>query len=166
MKAKKPSSILEYPVVLRKILENLTITAPDLGIWASVPLPEKKLINGSYVIPLSDEDALRIGKEILRVYRKIGSHIVEKKWKPDASTIRSSVETGTKENISVPEFARLVNKHIKVSENTIRRDVDRGIIPAIKSSGGHRKIPKSELNKYIESYNLFEKTKTSKNLDL
>ena len=35
--SKKPRSILEYPVVVRKVLEDMVISIPDLGFWIQLP---------------------------------------------------------------------------------------------------------------------------------
>jgi len=38
---------------------------------------------------------------------------------------------------------------VGVSEQTIRRDIERGILRAKKTTGGHRKIPEAQLPLYL-----------------
>lgn len=146
---KKPSSVLEYPLVIRKVLESMTISAPDLSLWHTIALPPKKLQNNHYVTVFSDEYALLLGRAMIDLWKKTNIHIKEKKWAPAASDIKNSVRKSQKA-LSVPKFCALVNDVIKVSEDTIRRDIDKKKIKAYKTSGGHRRIPASELGVYLE----------------
>ena len=145
---KKPSSVLEYPIVVRKVLEFLTISSPDLSIFKSIPLPPKKKINNRYVTSFSDEYALRLGKAIIDIWKDVDGHIQTKKWVPEASDIKHTVKKSEKA-LSLSEFTKLVNAHVKVSAVTIRRDIDKKLIKCFKTSGGHRRIPTSELALYL-----------------
>ena len=49
---KKPSSVLEYPIVVRKHLNYITISMPDLGLFETLELPKKNL-NKDYVTLLA-----------------------------------------------------------------------------------------------------------------
>lgn len=68
---------------------------------------------------------------------------------PDASDVKQSVKKAEKA-LSVVEFHKLVNDHVKVSINTLRRDVDKGAVQSFKTSGKHRRIPASELLPYLD----------------
>ncbi len=146
---KKPSSVLEYPIVLRKVLEYMTISSPDLSIFKSLPLPEKKLANNRYVTKFSNEYALSLGLALIEIWKECDSHIQTKKWAPAASDIKSSVKKSEKA-LTVPAFKKLVELTVQVSEDTIRRDVDDKRIKSYKTRGGHRRIPTSELGPYLE----------------
>ena len=159
---KKPSSVLEYPLVVRKVLEHLTISSPDLSIFKSLPLPEKRISNNRYVTSFSDEYALRLGRALIEIWKQCDTHIKEKKWVPEASDIKHTIKKSEKA-LSVPAFKKLVNQTVKVSEDTIRRDVDDKRIKSFKTRGGHRRIPASELGPYLE---LLKEKKTDPLLDL
>ena len=146
---KKPQSVLEYPVVIRKVLDQLTISAPDLSLWTSIPAPQRKFEDGAMKSIMNDEYALDLGRAIIKAWRQVDSHISEKKWVPEASTFRKSVVTETGD-LSLPEFTRLVQKQVSVSQDTVRRAVDRGTIKAYKTTGGHRRIPYSSLPEYLD----------------
>ena len=146
---KKPSSILEYPIVVRKVLEHLTISSPDLSIFKSIPLPEKRISNNRYVTDLSSDYALSLGRAVIEVWKQVDSHIQTKKWAPAASSIKHTV-TKSQKALSVPAFKKLVAMTVDVSEDTIRRDVDDKRIKSYKTRGGHRRIPASELGPYLE----------------
>lgn len=77
---KKPTSVLEYPIVIRKVLESITISSPDLSIWDTIPSPQKVFKNNRYVTEMNDEFAIKLGKAIIKVWRNIDVHIQEKKW--------------------------------------------------------------------------------------
>jgi excisionase family DNA binding protein len=134
---KKPSSVLEYPIVVRKHLNYITISMPDLGLFETLELPEKNL-NKDYVTLL----AARISS----LWIKATKHVNEKKWVPEASDIKSSVRKATKKDLTPLQFA----KQAGVSEQTIRRDIERGIIKAKRTGGGHRKIPESQIPLYLQ----------------
>ena len=160
---KKPSHVLEYPLVVRKVLENMTVSVPDLGIWATLPTPPKVKTEKGYVTQFNDEYALLLGREILRTYKKATLHMHEKKWVPDASDIRAVVKKAEKD-LTVPKFTKLINQVVTVSEDTVRRDLEKGIIKGLKTSGGHRRIPGSEVGAYL-AY-LEKKTKPGTPKDL
>lgn len=145
---KKPSHVLEYPLVVRKVLENMTVSVPDLSIWTTLPMPPKKKTENGYVTQFNDEYALLLGREILRTYSKASKHMREKKWVPNASDIKSVV-TKQEKPMTLPAFARLINQVISISEDTIARDIEKGIIKCSKTSGGHRRIPGSEVGSYL-----------------
>lgn len=145
---KKPSHVLEYPLVVRKVLENMTISLPDLSIWTTLALPPKVKTENGYVTQFNDEYALKLGREILRTYTKATKHMYEKKWVPSASDIKSVV-TKQDKPLTVPAFAKLISQVVPVSKDTIRRDIDRDIIKCAKTSGGHRRIPGSEIGRYL-----------------
>lgn len=146
---KKPQSILEYPIVIRKVLESITISSPDLSIWDSLPSPKKVFINNRYVTQMDDEFALALGRHIIKVWRNIDNHIQEKKWAPEASDIKNSVQKSEKA-LSIIDFHKLVLNHVQISINSLRRDLDKNAIQSYKTTGGHRRIPASELMPYLD----------------
>lgn len=160
---KKPSHILEYPLVVRKVLENMTVSIPDLGIWTTLPTPPKIKTEKSYVTQFNDEYALLLGREILRTYKKATLHMHEKKWVPDASDIRAVVKKSEKD-LTVPKFTKLINQVVTVSEDTVRRDLEKGVIKGLKTSGGHRRIPGSEVGAYLAYLEKKTKPGTPKSL--
>jgi excisionase family DNA binding protein len=159
---KKPSSILEYPIVIRKVLNFLTISSPDLSIFKSIPLPEKRISNNRYVTQFNDQYALSLGRAVIEIWKDVDRHIQTKKWAPAASHIKHTV-TKSQKALSVPAFKKLVAMTVDVSEDTIRRDVDDKRIKSYKTRGGHRRIPASELGPYLE---LLKDKKTDPLLDL
>lgn len=140
---------LEYPIVIRKVLEDLMISIPDLSIFKSIPLPEKRISNNRYVTQFSDEYATRLGRAIIEIWKEVDGHIQTKKWAPPASSIKHTV-TKSGKALSVPAFKKLVAMTVDVSQDTIRRDVDDKRIKSYKTRGGHRRIPASELGPYLE----------------
>lgn len=145
---KKPSHVLEYPLVVRKVLDSLTVSVPDLGIFATISMPPKIKTENGYVTQYNDEYALKLGREILRTYGKASKHMNEKKWVPNASDIRSVVEKRDKP-FTVPAFAKMISQAYPISQDTIRRDIEAGVIKCAKTSGGHRRIPASEAGRYL-----------------
>ena len=146
---KKPTSVLEYPIVIRKVLESITISSPDLSIWDTIPTPPKVFKNNRYVTDMNDEFALKLGKAIIKVWRNVDRHIQEKKWAPEASEIKQSVKKAEKA-LSVVAFHKLVEDHVEISINTVRRDVDSGAVQSFKTRGKHRRVPASELLPYLD----------------
>lgn len=47
-----------------------------------------------------------------------------------------------------PELARLIG----VNESTVKRWVDRGLLPAEKTAGGHRRVSRKDLELFVKSY--------------
>lgn len=145
---KKPSHVLEYPLVVRKVQNSLTVSVPDLSIWGTLELPPKVKTEKGYVTQFNDEYALKLGREILRTYSRATRHMSEKKWVPNASDIKAVV-TKQDKPLTVPAFTKLIGQVVPVSQDTVRRDIERGIIKCSKTSGGHRRIPGSEVGRYL-----------------
>lgn len=152
MMSKKPRSILEYPVVVRKVLEDMVISIPDLGFWIQLPLPPKKInSNANTTVPqddLNEEYLLTLARGIKSAWIKGHKHILEKKWAPDASTFKQSVQKSEKD-LTVPQFLKRLKPHLDISENTLRREIRRGAIKSKQTKGGHNRIPSSELEIYL-----------------
>ncbi len=125
----------------------MTISMPDLGFFEILELPPNNKINKDYVTQLATR--------ISRLWIKATKHVEEKKWIPDASDIKSSIKKAKAKGLSPLEFAAQVG----VSKQTIRRDIERGIIRARRTRGGHRKIPEAQIPLYLE----FMKTGNKRN---
>ena len=148
---KKPTSILEYPVVLRKHLNFMTISIPDLGITLVEELPKDKKLNKNYVTQI----AQKIGAAWVKGQRVLMDKSQHRKYIPEASDIRSSVKKPEKD-LSPAQFAKLVG----VSKETIIRDCKKQLIRARRTSGGHFRIPLAQVGLYQEY--LKEHTKHAK----
>ncbi len=96
--------------------------------------------------PQGFKDAL--AEEIVHLWTKIETHRERKKWQPTPSTFKQSLQSGN-EDYSLPDFVKKLNEHISVSENTIRREIQRGVIRCYQTEGGHRRIPVSEIASYL-----------------
>lgn len=161
---KKPSHVLEYPLVVRKVQNSLTVSVPDLSIWGTLELPPKVKTEKGYVTQFNDEYALKLGREILRTYGRATRHMNEKKWVPNASDIKAVVMKQDKP-LTVPSFTKLIGQVVPVSQDTVRRDVERGVIKCAKTTGGHRRIPGSEVGRYLAYLEGKIKSKGTKSLD-
>lgn len=134
-----------YPIVFKYIHGFLTVSVPDLGIDVKI----------SMAADFYQTQKLAENKEIIwdlfaQVLQQSSDHIARRKWKPDASQIKSQLKSPEKD-YSLPEFCREVAKYITVSENTLRREISRGKIICYTTDGGHRRIPASEVQRYIRS---------------
>ncbi len=147
---KKPSSILEYPIVARKVLNDLVISLPDIGIWVQIPLPEKKSINGVVQQGLPEEFLQQMAVAFKNTWLKGHKHITEKKWVPDASSFKDSTKKAQKD-LTVMGFVNKVKPYMSICDNTVRREIKRGMIKCYTTAGGHRRIPESEVERYVRN---------------
>lgn len=145
---KKPKSVMEYPIVIRKVMSSLTISAPDLGIFVAIPAPPRKETNSGYITNLDSEYCELLGRKVREVWMRVDRHVQEKKWVPDASDIREIIKKADKD-LTLPAFHSVIRKVVSISQDTIRRDIDREVIQSYKTSGGHRRIPSSEVQTYL-----------------
>lgn len=151
----------DYPIVIRRVANDIVFSIPDLGYFKHSPIRAEKLIVESAKTPKSkntaksdncilSEDLLHEAMEQLeKAWLHIDKHLENKKWLPDASTFKQSIQKA-EEDYSLPEFAAKLNEFMSVSENTIRREIKRGQIQCYQTEGGHRRIPGSELGHYLE----------------
>lgn len=134
-----------YPIIFKHIHGFLTVSVPDLGIDAKVAVP-----NDFFEPKKLEENKEIIWQIFSSVLKDSVSHLETKKWIPNASQIKTQLKTAEKD-YRLPEFCRAVQKHITVSENTLRREISKGKIICYTTEGGHRRIPESELQRYIKS---------------
>lgn len=153
------SDSLKYPLVIKQIGTDLMISVPDFGFYETVLLTAKvteisaKSSKINFEFDRSSQENLC--NKINCLWQQIEAHLQEKKWIPDASSFKQSVQQG-EEDYSLPEFTKKLQEHMNVSENTVRREIARGKIRCFQTEGGHRRIPISELKNYLDSV----KTKT------
>lgn len=138
---KNPRSALYYPVVIKRNLDYITISVPDLGIALVENIPINNKLDNDYVT--------RIGKKVAEAW--VNSQEIMKKKEsrrnplPEASLVRDSLKVAEKP-LTPTKFAKFVG----VSFMTIIRDCKKGIIKSDRTSGGHYKIPHSEVGIYKE----------------
>lgn len=134
-------SCYDYPLVIKKHMGHITISVPDLG----VTLVEDLLVTGK----IEPAMAVKIGKMVLNAWLKAQNILKEKSGgkKPfgKPSNIKGSVDIAMLD-LTPMGFSKLVG----VSKDTIVRDCNRGIIQCRRTSGGHFKIPSSEIAIYKE----------------
>ena len=151
----------DYPIVIRRVANDLVFSIPDLGYFKHTGLKagksgansakSDKLNNSSKSDScILTEDLLHQAMEQLETaWLYIDKHLENKKWLPDASTFKQSLQKA-EEDFSLPEIVIKLNEFMTVSENTIRREIKRGQIQCYQTDGGHRRIPGSELIQYLE----------------
>lgn len=138
------SSIFNYPVVLRKVGDELFFSVPDLGYWKGLKINEE--------INVTPEFKNQISEALIDIWKTIEDHLKNKKWIPDPSQIKHSLQPA-ENDFTLPEFTKKLNQYMTISENTVRREIQRGALQCYQTEGGHRRIPYSELQKYISNSN-------------
>lgn len=154
MKSAK-SSTFEYPIVLRKVMKDLVISVPDLGYWNTIPLIEieqpldtAKTSKKEKIIVLEENFLTQVTAALKEAWLEIDDHKQNKKWVPTPSTFKQSLQKSEKD-FTLPEFTIALSEYMKVSENTVRREISRGGIQCYQTEGGHRRIPFAELELYL-----------------
>lgn len=151
---------LSFPIVIKRVVDELVLSVPDLGLFKNLAIPrEKNSLESakSSTAVLSDEFKQQILEGVEDLWLKTEIHRNEKKWQPTPSTFKQSLQAG-EEDYSLPEFVKKLNEFISVSENTIRREIQRGGIRCYQTEGGHRRIPVSELSNYLKRINTTTQT--------
>lgn len=149
---------MTFPIVIKRVVDDLVLSVPDLGVFKNLPIPREKSpeeSSKSATALLTDDFKQQILKEIEDLWMKTETHRNEKKWQPSPSTFKQSLQAG-EEDFSLPEFTKKLNEFMSVSENTVRREIARGNIRCYQTEGGHRRIPVSELKSYL--YRISSKT--------
>lgn len=146
------TDFLNYPLVIKRVYDYLTVSVPDLGIAAKIPLPKEVGASDSVTEFLLEESGnfrKILLKAIFEAYTDAEKHVQTKKWQPNPSSIRNQLKTREKD-YSLPEFKKKICEHMNISENTLRREIQKGRIIAYITDGGHRRIPESEVSRYLE----------------
>jgi excisionase family DNA binding protein len=144
---------LEYPIVLKKVMNELVISIPDMGHWTSLKMEGLNSSNSANAengeFELTDEWCQKLLEKIKQSWVYIENHKQKKKWVPNPSTFRQSLQKPENEDYTLPDFVKALSQHMSVSENTIRREIKRGKIQCYITEGGHRRIPFAELELYL-----------------
>lgn len=151
---------LEYPVVIRKVLNELVVSVPDLGFWKSIILEEKnegaKTANSAKLesdFHLSEDVIRAVTFALEQAWENIDHHLTTKKWIPEPSHFKQTVQKNDGKDFTLPEFTEKLSQYISISENTVRREIKRGTIQCYQTEGGHRRIPYSEIELYLKRRN-------------
>jgi len=143
---------LDFPIVIKRVVDDLVISVPDLGFFKNISLREKNNTSESANSAKVDIDLSEIKgevfNEILNMWSRVDEHRTNRKWQPIPSTFKQTLEA-QEEDYSLPDFVKKLNKYMSVSENTIRREIKRGVIRCYQTDGGHRRIPQSEISSYL-----------------
>ncbi len=157
----------KYPLVIKQVGTELMISAPDFGFYETVELTAKNVnenaqtdssksahenlkIQNEIELTFDSEAQKNLAKKMKEVWDKIAQHLEEKKWIPDPSSFKHSIQQG-EEDLSLPDFTKRLQEHISISENTVRREISRGRIRCLVTNGGHRRIPVSEIEAYLKT---------------
>lgn len=143
---------LRFPIVLKMVVDDLIVSVPDLGFFKNLPLKLEKTSGDSSksaTVIVSNEFKIALAEEILDLWSKTETHRQEKKWQPSPSSFKQSLNPA-EEDYSLPDFVRKLNQYISISENTVRREIKRGVIRCYQTEGGHRRIPSSEIAVYLK----------------
>jgi excisionase family DNA binding protein len=145
------SEVFKYPVVIRSVGSDFFISVPDLGFWKEIKIPVKTDIKNSSISAIFDSEMKKLFMDsLVDVWNDIDQHLKTKKWIPDPSQIKESLQTA-EDDFTLPQFTQKLNQFISISENTVRREIGRGAIQCYQTEGGHRRIPYSELQRYISA---------------
>ena len=163
MKKIKQTS-LEYPVVLRKVLNEIVISVPDMGYWKSIRLEEKSdeslatsnsakssKLDSDFL--LTEDMLMAVLEGLKQTWIYVDGHVNKKKWIPEPSTFRQTIQKSEVKDFTLPEFTEALSKYMTISENTVRREIKRGTIQCYQTEGGHRRIPFQELELYLNRRN-------------
>ncbi len=143
---------LDFPIVIKKLVDDIVISTPDLGFFKSLkPQYEKAYDESSKSakILITEDFKNTLIKEIENMWSQIETHREHKKWQPLPSSFRQTL-SAAEEDYSLPDFVKKLNAYISISENTVRREIKRGQIRCYQTEGGHRRIPSSEISNYLE----------------
>jgi len=149
----------DYPIIIKHVHGFLTVSVPDLGISEKI-----QITKSFYKKETLNQNKDKIWNLLVNVLNQSESHVQYKKWVPDASQIKSSLKKPAKD-YSLPEFQKALSQYIKVSENTIRRAIEKGQIICLKTAGGHRRIPESEIERYLKMCEINKNILNQKNGD-
>jgi len=134
----------DYPIVFKYVHGFLTVSIPDLGISEKISIPKDFYQNNNL---LNHKES--IWNLMAQAIQEATFHIEKKKWKPEASQIKTQLKKPEKD-YSLPEFQKKLSEYISVSENTLRREISKGLIICQITNGGHRRIPESEIANYLK----------------
>lgn len=133
------ASVFSYPVVIKREMGVLMVQAPDFGLFVAVDFPTE---NG-----FSIKMAAQVAHAYVKLIRKMNTAMKAKQDShiplPKPSTTREifNFEADSEISFSPVEAAKI----IRVSKNTIRRALDRGLIKCMKTPGGHRRLTRSQV---------------------
>lgn len=146
----KQPTVFDYPLVIKRVQNFISISVPDLNITQIATLPHD----------FSEPAALALGKSIIKAWVKSNQEIKRKTLNPSGphyptpSRIRKSIlspQDDAKEYLSVPEVAKL----LKCSQETVRRLADKNILKCQKTRGktGHRRFSEAHIQEFMNSMN-------------
>ena len=138
-------SAFSYPIVIKEELGEIIVSAPDWAIFVAVTKPQ----SGGVTTKLAAQIAFAYVKVVAKIITQAKAKELAKKSLPKPSRTQDlfNFERVEEKRFSPVEAAEILG----VSKNTIRRGMDCGKIPCVKTPGGHRYISESQLEALKES---------------
>lgn len=120
---------LDYPVVIKRHENLLTLSLPDHNTFTVIDLPKG---------PIDKTYMLKVGMEVAKMWIKskerIDDHTFVNRKAPSPSLATKSLNRDKNKKLTAPQVAKLLG----VSADTVRRKADSGEIPCLKSKKGTR----------------------------
>ena len=140
---KRVSNPFEYPFVIKQVNEWISVSVPDLEITVADQVPRDAKINKDYVTTINTL-MLKAAKKVLERMTRLEE--IGKQPSRPPSFIRQTIQITNKEQIST----KVAAQYLGISEASLKRWEDQGVIRATKSRGGHRKFNLGELERVKE----------------
>ncbi|MGZ3775991.1 MAG: MerR family transcriptional regulator [Bdellovibrio sp.] len=138
-------SAFSYPIIIKEELGEIIISAPDWGIFVAVSLPPSGGVSSKLAAQIAFSYVKVVSKIILQAKSK------EKNKKPLPKPSRTQ-DLFNFERVEEKKFSPIeVAKILGMSKNTVRRGMDSGKIPCIKTPGGHRYMSETQLEEFKTS---------------
>ena len=100
---------LDFPIVIKRVVDDLVISVPDLGFFKNISLREKNQTPESANSAKMDIDLSEIKgeifNEILNMWNRVDEHRSNRKWQPIPSTFKQTLEA-QEEDYSLPDFVK------------------------------------------------------------
>lgn len=146
----KDKTPLDYSIVIKKHLDFMVITIPDLQINHIEELPKNGRIDGEFLGRITSA----LNQCWAKAQGKLKSFESANLESPSPSLIRSTISMDltpqTQMEFTAPEAARFLG----CSENTVRRAIKSGKLRCRLSPGGHRRLLREDLDEFRQDYQL------------
>lgn len=135
---------LDYSIVIKKHLDFMVVTMPDLQITHIEELPKNGKIDGEFLGRITSA----LNQCWAKAQGKLKSFESANMELPNPSLIRSTISLDitpqTQMEFTTPEAA----KFLGCSENTVRRAIKSGKLRCRLSPGGHRRLLREDLDEF------------------
>ena len=139
--AQPKKNVFDYPLIVKRHLQYLTFSIPDLGVSLVVPVNTGQKLDAKFLNTI----AKNMGQAWIKGAMRLQNLERAQMPAPQASATKTTLSSSRPKTLTAPQVAKI----LQVSENTVRRMTEDGTLACEHTRGGHRRYSPIVIEEFL-----------------